>query len=192
MRSPIGPIPVRRKNAACLLWIALCLSALASLGCDTVVETTGNIAFDLIEEIEERNAAAAQARMDLRPRSDTSRTSMERSALRIANGALSGRGSKVKEAFCGSPPNLSHLPPKYFKFEPSAYIPADTPVACRAAADRKFPNLESCYLIFDNGSTAYINCFNDPKSAAVSCISIGKLLWEIAWNEDLRKDCKSD
>src|SRR5262249_47956618 len=150
---------------------------LLMLGCRQAEEMAGEVAFRAVEEIEERNAKAAQARIDLVPRSDTERSEMENSALRFSNNAIDVDHAKVKEAFCGSPPDLSNLPPEFFKFQPSVYIPKDTPAECRAAVDKKFPGLESCYLVFENGSTGYVNCYIVPISNRISCMPVKKLLW---------------
>jgi hypothetical protein len=170
-------------------YLLVMLIATTMLGCDAAVETFGGAAFSLIEEIEERNADAAQARIDLKPRPDAERSVMESKALQLANESLGSDNAKVKDAFCGSPPDLTHLPPEFFKFEPSVHIPEDTPKECRAAVDRKYPGLASCYLVFENGSTGYINCYNQPDSTSVACMSVKKLMWDILWNEELRKDC---
>ena len=170
--------------------IKLVFIAASIIGCDAAVETAGNAMFSLVDEIEERNANALQARINLKPRSEMARSEKENCALRIANDSIASSTARVKEAFCGSPPDLSHLPPEFFRFQPSAYIPEDTPEECRAAVDRRFPNLVSCYLIFDSGSTAYINCYNVPDSmATVACMSVKKLMWEILWDKELRRDC---
>ena len=170
-----------------IAYLLITLIAASMLGCGAAIETVGGITFSLIEEIEERNANAAQARIDLKPRSDAERSAMESNALRLANEFIGSDNAKVKDAFCGSPPDLSHLPPKFFKFEPSVYIPEDTPQECRAAVDRKYPDLVSCYLVFENGSTGYINCYH--QSATVKCMSVKKLMWDILLDAELRKDC---
>lgn len=168
----------------CLQIALLLFLGISSLGCDA----TGEVAFSLIEAIEDRNAAAKQAMVDLQPRPEAAWTEIEKGALRIANHSLKGNNPRVKEAFCGSPPDLSHLPTEYFK--PSIYISEDTSIECRAAADRRFPNLESCYLVLGDGSTAHINCYSKTGLASdVECVSAKRLLWEILWDPALRKSC---
>lgn len=170
-------------------WGGVIFVALSMFGCRQMEEMAAEAAFSGIEEIEERNARAAQARIDLVPRSDAERSEMENSALSFSNESLGRDHARIKEAFCGSPPDLAGLPPEFFKFQPSVYIPEDTPAECRAAVDRKFPNLESCYLVFENGSTGYINCYIDSNYSGVNCMPVKKLLWEVFRNEELRKDC---
>ena len=174
---------MRHSVLACLLLAVV--SGL--LGCDKGAE----VVIGGIEMIEEKNLEARQARIDLKSRPQSSRSTMENDALRFLNSKVSS-GPVIKEAFCGNPPDLSQLPPLYFTFEPGVSISETASEECREEIEKKWARLESCYLVSDNGSTAYVNCYVDSSSGKFLCESSKKFAFKMLWNmSDLGEACQS-